>query len=249
MCEKRLEPLGGGRSVTVTKHHGFGTDALLFSAFAAPKAGERACDLCTGCGIVPLLWHRAGQSAPKETFCLDIQPEAVALLGETVEREGLSGRIHPLLGDLRRWRELPLPRGLDLVTCNPPFGQLGRGEASPGEARRTARQETHCTLEEVCSAAAGLLRFGGRFSLCHRPERLPDLVEALRKSGLEPKRLRFAQMHPQKAPWLVLVEARRGGKPFLQVEPTFLLHLADGEKTPEGAALYRDYEARRDDTE
>ena len=62
-------------------------------------------------------------------------------------------------------------------------------------------------------------RNGGRFALCHRPERLTDLLCALRVCGLEPKRLQLATHALDRPPSLVLVEAVRQGRPGLEVLP------------------------------
>ena len=43
------------------------------------------------------------------------------------------------------------------------------------------------------------------------------------------------------APWLVLVEGKRGAKPGLRVEKTLVLQTADGEDSPEMAAVFGDY--------
>ena len=93
---------------------------------------------------------------------------------------------------------------------------------SASSAARLARHEQPGTLDEVVAAASRLLRFGGRFCLCHRPERLADVVAALRRRGLEPKRLRTVQGAAASAPWLLLLEAKKGGKPGLRCEPPWL---------------------------
>ena len=126
----------------------------------------------------------------------------------------------------------------DLAVCNPPYFPPSSGPPPKGEARRTARTEESCTLEEVCRAAARLLRWGGSFCLVHKPERLADLVCALRESGLEPKRLRFVCVRPERAPSLILMEARRGGRPGLRAEPPLALENADGSPTAELNRIY-----------
>ena len=75
-----------------------------------------------------------------------------------------------------------------------------------------------------------MLRWGGRFALVHRPERLSDLFCTLRAHGLEPKRLRFVASAAEKAPSLALVEARRGGNAGLSVEPMLFTGSADWDK-------------------
>jgi tRNA1(Val) A37 N6-methylase TrmN6 len=210
-----IENLGGGVSLWVSAAHTFGTDALLLSQFAAPKERERVCDLCAGCGIVPLLWFREG-GGPAEVVAVDIQLEAVELMAKSKELSQLD-RFHPLLADLRELDGL-LPReSFDLVTCNPPYYHRGSGLVSEKEAARTTRHETLCSLEDVVVAAGKLLRFGGRFCLCHVPERLVDVLTILRAHNLEPKRLRFCQADEGKSPWLFLVEGKKGAKPHLRV--------------------------------
>ena len=126
----------------------------------------------------------------------------------------------------------------DLAVCNPPYYPPASGALSADEVRRTARAETDCTLEDVCRAASWLLRWGGSFCLVHKPERLTDLLCALRANGLEPKRLRFVCKTAADAPSLVLAEARRGGKPGLTIEAPLILQNSDGTPTPEVDAIY-----------
>ena len=95
----------------------------------------------------------------------------------------------------------------------------GSGESAKGEARQIAREETSCTLNNVCAAAQRVLRYGGRFTLVHRAERLADVLCAMRSHGIEPKRLRFLAKSPDAAPSLLFVEGKRGGKSGLVIEP------------------------------
>lgn len=75
--------------------------------------------------------------------------------------------------------------------------------------------EENCSIEELCGAAGRILRSGGRFALVHTPERLTDLLCALRSAALEPKRICCIQHSPDRAPSAVLVEAVRQGRPGL----------------------------------
>ena len=136
-------------------------------------------------------------------------------------------------------QHIPYPDGsFDLVICNPPYYPPGSGYLSGCDALRTARSEVSCSLEELCHAAAFLLRWGGSFCLVHKPERLTDLLCALRNAALEPERLRMFSHTAAAAPSLVLVEARRGGKAGLTIEPPLILHQADGTPTAELNAIY-----------
>ena len=213
--------LGNGVVIWVNEVHRFGTDALLLAGFSALGVGDTVCDLGTGCGILPLLW--CGRRAPAHVTALDIQPDAIALLEKSIAENGLAEQIAPLLCDLRQ--EPGRMRGrFDLVTINPPYYPVGAGGSSPDEGRRLARQEIACTLEDCAACASRLLRAGGRFCLCHRPERLADAMAALRQMGLEPKRLRLVCPRPGAAPNLILLEGRKQCGPGLKIEPPYYLN-------------------------
>ncbi len=227
----------GGVQVCVSRRHKFGTDAFLLAHFAAPRRKETACDLGTGCGIIPLLWQR-GESPPRHTWGVEVAPEAVEQLTLSLERNQLQQKITPLCADLRSLQGGPAPGSLDLISCNPPYFAQGTGYICPGEARRTARHEFGCSVADVCAAAARLLKYGGRLCLCQRPERLCDVLEAMRAAGIEPKRLRFVHQRPGSPPWLFLCEGRRGGRPSLQVLPPLIIESPGGGFSEELLAIY-----------
>ncbi len=232
------EQLSPKMRIAISREHRFGTDAFLLSDFAAPRRRDRCCDLCSGCGIVAALWFRDPDQAPQAAWCVEIQPRAVGLLRATAAENGLEGRMIPVQGDLCRLQELPLPPGgLDLVTCNPPYRQPGSGLVSHRESDRIARHETLCRAEDICRAAQRLLRHGGRFCLCQRPGRLAEMIALLQRHQLEPKRLRLVQQRPDSAPWLFLLEAKKGSRPFLQVEAPLIIE-GEGGFSPEMLRIY-----------
>lgn len=193
------------------------TDGLRLAAFSLPAGGERVCDLGTGCGCIPLWWLSQGVRPVVDG--VDVQEEAVRLAAVSVEENGWQAWFRPLQQD---WRALTLPAGeYDRVVCNPPYYAAGRGRTSPDAARDTARRDPRPGMTWI-PAAARLLRHGGRLCVCYPPDRLPELLAALRAAGLEPKRLRLVQRRAESRPWLVLCEARKGGRPDLQIEPVWI---------------------------
>ena len=185
-----------------------GGDALALGRFASVRPGWKVCDLGTGSGALLLL---LAERAPSLLLHgIDRDPLSAQTARENMERNGLRADI--LTADLRN---APFPAGgFDLVVANPPYFPVGSGTSGG-----PARSEEFCTLAELCTAAARLTRNGGRFALCHRPERLVDVFCALRGVGLEPKRMKTVAHSPDHAPSLVLVEAVRQGKPGLILEP------------------------------
>lgn len=213
-----------------------GTDSFLLSSLPRLKPGLRVCDLGSGTGLLGLLLL---QREPSLTVTgVEIQRAAVRLAEKAAGENGLTERLTTIQGDLRDIRTLLGSGAFDLAVCNPPYYAPSSGGIAPEEARRTARSEVSCTLEDVCRAASYLLRWGGAFCLVHKPERLTDLLCLLRETGLEPKRLRLVENRTGAAPSLVLLEGRRGGKPGLTVEPPLILQKPDGSPTEELDAIY-----------
>ena len=213
-----------------------GTDSFLLSSLPRLKPGLRICDLGSGNGLLGLLLL---QRQPRLTVTgVELQPCSAALADRNAAENGLEDRLCTLRGDLRNIRQL-LPTGsMDLVVSNPPYYPAQSGALSDAAALQTARAEVHCTLDDLCSAAAWLLRWGGSFCLVHKPERLTDLLCSLRSAAIEPKRLRMVCCRPESAPSLVLVEGRRGGKPGLTVEEPLILQNSDGSPTRELDIIY-----------
>ena len=109
---------------------------------------------------------------------------------------------------------------------------------TPPIALARARSEETCSLSQLCDAADWLLRWGGKFVLVHRPERLADLIWELRSRKLEPKRIRFVRHRPDSTVNLVLLEARKGGNPGLAYEPDLIFYDRNGTETEEYRNLY-----------
>ncbi|MCL2088832.1 MAG: methyltransferase [Oscillospiraceae bacterium] len=212
------EDLGDRVYVAVTQEHTFGTDALLLAEFCNAKKSDTVCDLGTGCGVIPLaLWQKNRQ----RIYGVDINPDAIGLFEKGIEMSaGSTDRLTAICADLRQ-PLLPLTGTVSLVCSNPPYYKTGTGKLS--ETQTAARHEISCTITDVCKAAKSILKFGGRFCLCHKPERLPEVLAAMMREGIEPKRLRFAAKDADARPWLFLCEGKSGAKPGLITEPLMIV--------------------------
>ena len=217
-------------------HFRLGTDCVLLADFVNTSGLRRGIDLgcASGAAMLLLLNRSPGLSMTG----LEIVPEAAELARENLALNGLEARGEIITGDIRDHRALFRAGAFDLVVCNPPYFSPESGAVSPNPDRAAARSELLCTLPELCAASAFLLRTGGRACFVHRPERLSELFVCLTSSGLEPKRLRLVCRDADAAPSLVLVEARRGGKPGLTIEPALLLQNSDGAESEEYRRIY-----------
>jgi len=209
------------------------TDSVLLWSFTSGKASKRIMDLGCGGGVLMVLLGAENKDAVLEG--VDINPAAADTARENLAVNRLSGTV--FLGDIKEHRQMFTAGAYDLVVSNPPY--FAGGASSPDPARSTARSEDSCGLEDVCTAAGYLCKWGGRFTMVHRPERLSQIFCAMTRSGLEPKRLRMVHSRPGASPSLVLIEAKRGAKTGLSILPGLILHEADGSFTEEHRGIYR----------
>ena len=233
----KKEPLGKNFYVNVSHNHTFGTDAILLSNFASASRKDRAVDLGTGCGIIPLIMLRDGLL--ESAVGVDISSEATLLAEQTKNELGLENFtvINSDLNDLKGKIEFGHHT---LITCNPPYKAPGAGIISSSETDKAARHETACTLEDIISVSSRLLQTSGRLCMCHRPERLAEMMDLMRENKLEPNRLRLVCKQTGEEPWLVLVEAKKCAKTGLRIAPTLYVY-ENGELSSEMIEIYGSY--------
>ena len=235
-----LEYLSKSVPVIVGNGYSFSTDTILLAWYSLPKAGEICADLGTGCGTIPLFW--CARARPGTVWAVEIQSAACRMVRRSVRLCGLECMVRVVESDVRALRGTgPDPGSCDTVACNPPYTAAGAGVPSAKERGRLARHEIGGTLSDFAGAAALLLRWGGRFFCCMRPERLCETMLVLHKAGLEPKRLRLVQQRAGCAPFLFLLQSNRGGRPGMSVEPALLMERADGSLSEEMVRIYGDY--------
>jgi len=230
-------PITDGIQAAISEQHRFTTDSVLLARFSAPKKKDVTAEFCSGCGAISLLWFGSDETPPLHVTGFEIMPDAAELFKLSVEKNDLCEKIDVVCCDLNQYRTIPqISAGsFDLVVCNPPYFESGFG----GGARQIARQETQLDIFTVCKAAAYALKHGGRFCVCFKPQRLADLVEAMRQSKIEPKTIRPVLNKEGEAPHLLLVEGKRGANAQLNWQPALVLRNPDGSFTDEYRDIYR----------
>lgn len=214
----------------------FGMDAVLLSAFARAKEGDRVLDLGTGNGVIPILMSAKTDA---ESFTgLEIQPINVSLARRSVEYNLLQDRISIVEGDIKEAVSLFGAASFDVITTNPPYMNENHGLINDYSVKAIARHEIKCSLEDVISQAAKLLKPQGNFFMVHRPHRLVDIMELMRKYRIEPKRMRMVYPFADKDPNMVLIEGNRGGRPNLIVERPLVVYKSIGEYTDDIHEIY-----------
>ncbi len=199
----------------------FGTDALMLSSFIKPLPSGTAAELGPGSGIISLLLLVGEKFSHIDTF--EVQPYYASLTERNAALNGLSGRLVSFEADVR---SIPgeLCGKYDAVFSNPPYMGVSSGKANGDERKYIARHEVKGGIPDFVSAAARLVRYGGRAYFVMRPDRLADITVSMRENSLEPKRLKFVKATPHSMPSSVLIEGVRGGRSGLTVEADIILN-------------------------
>lgn len=211
----------------------FSLDAVLLARFAHIPRNKRGkiVDLCTGNGAIPLFLSARTESP---IIGVELQERLADMARRSVAYNGLERQIEILEGDVK---DIPAVLGIekyDAVTCNPPyFPAHERSEKNISEFMAIARHELHLTLDESIRSASQLLKQGGKAAFVHRSGRLIDIIEAMRRNRLEPKRIRLIYPKAGKEANTLLIEGVKDGKPDLKVLPPLIVYTDDNEYTEE----------------
>lgn len=196
----------------------FGTDAYLLSAYMRCGKNSAAVDFGCGTGIISLLCAARGKF--KKIYAVDVQEEFCDVARRNCEHNRFEN-VEVIHSDVR---ELNLEAGV--VFTNPPYMKVTSGRANESSAKNIARHEVCGDIGDFLASACRVLKFGGLFYAVYRTDRLIDLIDAMRKNNIEPKRMTYVHATEKHQPSMVLVEGKRGGKSGLTItKPLFL----DGE--------------------
>ena len=237
-CGERVDDLQNGYFVIQDpKKFCCGMDAVLLSGFARVKKGETALDMGTGTGIIPILLSQRTEG--KHFTGLEIQAECAEMADRSVKYNCLEDRIQIVEGDIKEAAGIFGAASFDVVTCNPPYMIGQHGLTNPHMPKAIARHEILCTFDDVANQAARVLKDRGRFYLVHRPFRLVELMAALTKYKLEPKRMQLVYPYIDKEPNMVLIEACKGGNSRIQIERPLVVYEKPGVYTKDILELYQ----------
>ena len=216
--------------------HRFTLDSILLADFCRVKPGERVLEAGAGTGIISLL---LAKKHPRAAFiAIEVQPSLASLCEQNITSNGLAGRIQMVRKDLRRISRTLAPGSLSVIVVNPPYIKEGSGRTSPDRSRHTARHAQTASLGSWLNLRR-YLKIGGRYCLVFPASRLAELVTAMQKRVLEPKRLRLVHPYAGRPAALVLVEAVKQGGTGLEVLPPLIVHEKDCGYSEEMIDIYR----------
>lgn len=198
-----------------------GQDSILLSEFVRPPKRAKICDLGCGTGVISLMLLQRDQTC--QVTGLEIQPEVCALAEENRKQNGFEDRFQIQQGDIRNVRKEFSANSFNYVLSNPPYFPSGSGREAVGKHKKIARQEEDCSIGDWIRAGAFLLKYGGKFGLVHRPERLCEIISEMKACQIEPKRIAFAYHRLDSKPSVLLIEGRLGSRSGCEVLPPIII--------------------------
>ncbi|MBE6689009.1 MAG: SAM-dependent methyltransferase [Ruminococcaceae bacterium] len=215
----------------------YGTDAVLLSAFTAVKKGDVGVELGTGSGIVSILlgYHKS----PAHIYAFEVQPEYASLARKNAQMCGYGDKISVICDNLKNYAAHGI-EDVDFVFSNPPYMKTDSGKLNENTKKLISRHETHCDINDICRAAGRMLKNGGNFFAVYRPDRMSDIIFAMKNNNLEPKEIVFVQSHADKAPNLFLIKAKKDGLGGgLKIHKPLVLYTQKAVMTEELDYIYR----------
>ena len=138
-----------------------------------------------------------------------MQAEYADLIARNAELNSLSDRLTAVSADIRDYAP---ERELDLVFTNPPYMKATSGRGNAISAKNIARHEICGDISDFMREGARMLKYGGILAAVYRPDRLTDIICAMRSASLEPKRMTLVHADEDSEPSMVLIEAKKGAR-------------------------------------
>lgn len=237
---ERIDDLGrrGYKVIQNPEVFCFGVDAVLLAHYAkVKKQGENILDIGTGTGIIPILMHAIYQKGKYQG--IDIQQEMIEMASRSVKLNQIQVDIEMKEVDIKNYKEYFAQGTFDLITCNPPYMKGVCGLKNEHPSKTIARHEVACTLEDIIHASSYMLKHRGRLCMIHRPHRLVDIMDLMRKNKIEPKHIQLVYPKKDKEPTMVLIEGIHHSNPELRVDKPLIIYEEDGSYTQQIRELYQ----------
>lgn len=200
----------------------FSVDALLLENFMSAVRLEKGIELGTGSGIISILLAKRLDNT--KIYAVEIQKALAGRARKNVLINGVDKQVEILSKDILELRNLFPTNTFNFAFSNPPFRKPKTGRMSAHRERAVARHELEITLPELLKTASYLLKHSGKLYMIYHPFRLAELISLLRKSRLEPKRIRFVHSKAGEEAKMALIEAVKGSGTWLKVDPPLFLY-------------------------
>ena len=210
----------------------FSLDSVLLANFVTINPStKKILDIGTGNAIIPLILSTKTKS---KITGVEIQKEVSNLATKSVKINNLEEQINIINKDINEYLKTDETEVYDVITCNPPFFKLNeKSIINESKCKQIARHEITLNLDNLIKISKKLLKNNGRLAIVHRPERLIEIIEIMKKNNIEPKKLCFVYPKINIESNILLIEGIKNGKPGIKILPPIYTHNIDNTYTKE----------------
>lgn len=210
-----------------TDYFSFSLDSVLLANFVTlNKNTNKIIDFCTGNAPIPLILSTKTSAS---ITAVELQKEIYLLAVKSVKINNLENRIKIINKDIKNLVKDYETDTFDVITCNPPyFKETEKSLLNKNNIKSIARHEIKINIDDIFSLAKKLLKNNGCISMVHRPDRMIEIIELMKKNNIEPKKIRFVYPKKNSESNILLIEGTKNGKPGLRILPPLYVHDENG---------------------
>ncbi len=214
-----------------------GVDAVLLAASVGVSDGGDATLLDIGAGVGTVGLCAASRLPGLRVTLLEREAELVKLANENIAANKLVSRMMAVQAEVGAAAGLT-PESFDDVVSNPPFHDFGTGTPAPNALKAASHAMPGQALDDWLRYMARMVRPGGRATLIHKAEALPDVLAAFeaRFGGIIILPIHARAGEPAIR---VIVQGIKGSRAPLTLLPAFVLHGEGNAFTAEAQNILR----------
>ncbi len=194
----------------------FTSDAVLLANFCKIKSKEVVADFCSGSGVVGILASQ--KNSFKKMYLIEKQTAFSERCQRTLLLNNLQDKIEAVNISVQNAHSF-LKKPMDVILCNPPYSKPVGNKLTNSDSLNMCKYETMLTLKELVLSVSKNLKFGGRFYMVHRADRIAEIITELKQKNLEPKQIQFVYPKQNLNSNVVLIEAIKGAKEGVIILP------------------------------
>lgn len=216
----------------------FSLDSILLANFVTINKNIKSI-MDIGCGNAPIPLVLTTKTNASITG-VEIQKDVFNLAVKSVKYNNCDNQVTVINDDIINLYKKYESDVFDVITCNPPYFKVNeKTKQNISEYKKIARHELTLNLEDICKISRKLLKNNGVLALVHRPDRMIEIFDTMRKNNIEPKRIQFIYPKYGEDCNLILVEGTKNGKSGIKILEPVIVHDKEGNYTEEVKRLFR----------
>lgn len=219
--------------ISQEKGHAFNLDTVLLQDFIRlPYRIKHVIDVGTGNGALALY---LSEKTKAKITAIEIQENRFKQALKNVELNQLEDRINVIHLDYLKSSY----KDVDVIICNPPFFKVDKhSNINDDDSIAQARHELSLTLEDLISKVSKQLKYGGKFFMIHRPDRIAEIFRLTEQHDLVIKRMQFVHPYVDKKPNHVLFECVKKGGLETIIEPPIIIYKEKHQFTEQAKKIF-----------